>query len=47
MDRPIDRETEIRTVGKVISTILFDLYQIDVRYSRKEEGLLVFFCCIR
>lgn len=32
----------IRTVGKVISTILFDLYQIDVRYSRKEESFLFF-----
>lgn len=38
-DRQRDRD---RTVGKVISTILFDLYQIDVRYSRKEEGFLFF-----
>lgn len=50
MDRPIDRQTGRQrdrdtdwTVGKVISTILFDLYQIDVRYSRKEESFLVFF----
>lgn len=45
-DRQRDRDTDW-TVGKVISTILFDLYQIDVRYSRKEVSFLVFFCCIR
>lgn len=39
-DRQRNRDTDW-TVGKVISTILFDLYQIDVRYSRKEEGLKV------
>lgn len=45
-DRQRDRDTDW-TVGKVISTILFDLYQIDVRCSRKEEGFLVFFCYVR
>lgn len=40
-DRQRDRDTDL-TVGKVISTILFDLYQIDVRYSHKEEHFLSF-----
>lgn len=46
MDRPIDKiqtdDDDTDCSSKVISTILFDLYQIDVRYSRNVEGFLFF-----